>query len=363
MKNTRFLTLLVLMVFLGSVLTACTGGAGIVASWPGIFVDSASETAYLASGPYIYAVNLANGTEKWRFPDKAISGVSFYAPPALTDDGQLIEGAYDKKLYSVNLSSRQPNWTYAAATDKYIAQPLVVGSTIYAPNTDNTLYALDKTGALVWKSISGHALWSTPATDGKLIYAASMDHHVYAFKQENGSQVWKSDDLGGAVVGALALSPQGVMYIGTLGSKIMALDAASGKMLWQTPAKGWVWADPLIAGDLVIFSDLEGNIYALDAASGSIKWQIQPDLSANRAITAAPVVANDTLYVASQAGIIYAVDLATGNTKWNKTIGGKIYSNLALSGDKILIAPMEFTSALVAVDLQGNNSWSYTPAK
>jgi outer membrane protein assembly factor BamB len=351
------------MVILGSILSACTGGAGIVSSFPGVLVDSAAETVYLASGAHIYSVNLANGTERWRFPEKADGKITFYAAPALTEDGQLIQGSYDHKLYSLNVSTRQPNWTFTAASDVYVAQPLVVGNTIYAPNSNKTLYVVDKTGALIWKADAAHALWSTPATDGKLIYAASMDHHVYAFKQENGSQVWKSEDLGGALVGALALSPQNVLFIGTISSKMIALDAASGKTLWQTPAKGWVWADPLIAGDLVIFSDLEGNVYTLDAASGSIKWQIQPDTGANRAITAAPVVAKDSLYFASQAGMLYAVELATGNPKWNKTIGGKIYSDLTLDGERILIAPMEFTAALVAVDLQGNVSWSYTPAK
>jgi outer membrane protein assembly factor BamB len=239
----------------------------------------------------------------------------------------------------------------------------VVGGNIYAPNSDKSIYALDKTGALVWKTQATHAMWSRPVSDGKLLYAGSMDHRVYAFNQASGSQVWKSEDLGGALVGDLALSPQNVLFIGTLNSKMTALDATSGKTLWQTPAKGWVWADPLIAGDLVIFSDLEGNVYALDAASGAIKWQVQPDKGVNRAITAAPLVVENTLYFASDAGILYAVDLASGSPQWNQTIGGKIYSDLALSGDQILVAPMEFTASLVAVDLQGKTKWSYTPAK
>ncbi len=49
--------------------------------------------------------------------------------------------------------------------------------------------------------------------------------------------------------------------------------------------------------------------------------------------------------------------------QWNKTIGGKINSDLVLSGERILIAPLSFDFALVAVDLQGNVSWSYKPAK
>ncbi len=71
----------------------------------------------------------------------------------------------------------------------------------------------------------------------------------------------------------------------------------------------------------------------------------------------------DTLYFASQAGILYAVDLATGKPLWNKTIGGKIYSDLVLSGDKILIAPLEFDAALVAVDFQGNNQLVFYPGE
>ena len=191
-------------------------------------------------------------------------------------------------------------------------------------------------------------MWSRPVSDGTLIYAGSMDHHVYAFKQEKrqpGLEIGRPGRRAGGRPGAQP--EERVVYRHAQLADDRRLDAASGKTLWQTPAKGWVWADPLIAGDLVIFSDLEGNVYALDAASGSIKWQVQPDTGANRAITAAPVVVENTLYFASQAGILYAVDLATGSPLWNKTIGGKIYSDLALNGDHILIAPMEFTAALV----------------
>ncbi len=155
-------------------------------------------------------------------------------------------------------NTRQPNWTYAAATDVFVAQPLVVGNTVYAPNSDTTLYALDKTGALVWKANGDHAIWSTPVTDGKLIYAASMDHHVYAFKQENGSQVWKSDDLGGALVGEPGAQPEECDVYRHAGLErgspwMPPVEAASGRLLWQTPAEGLglgCSADRRRAGDL-----------------------------------------------------------------------------------------------------------------
>jgi outer membrane protein assembly factor BamB len=142
-----------------------------------------------------------------------------------------------------------------------------------------------------------------------------------------------------------------------------ALDAKTGKLIWKAATGGWVWSTPVIADNSVYFGDQDGTLFSLDAASGAVRWQIKPDQAENRAITSTPVIVGDTLYFASNAGILYAVDLATGTPRWNKTIGGKIYSNLVLSGETILITPSEFDSTLVAVDLQGNTRWSYAPAK
>jgi outer membrane protein assembly factor BamB len=216
---------------------------------------------------------------------------------------------------------------------------------------------------LRWTFESEQALWAKPLTDGKRIYIASMDHHIYALDPENGDEVWKTEDLKGAVMSSFVLSPEGILYVGTLGSNLLAVDASNGKILWEAAAKNWVWTKPLLANGTVYFGDQDGNVFALDAQTGAVRWQIQPDTTPNRAVISTPVLVEDTLYFGSQAGILYAVDAATGSVKWNKTIGGKIFSDLKLADDMILIAPLNFDAALVAVDLQGNNRWTFTPAK
>ena len=61
--------LFVLVVALAAVLlSGCTGQAGLRNSWPGLASDG--ETVYLASGQYLYAVNLEDGKEIWRYPAK-----------------------------------------------------------------------------------------------------------------------------------------------------------------------------------------------------------------------------------------------------------------------------------------------------
>jgi len=363
MQISKLLFMMIVVVIVGSILTGCTGGAGIASSWPGVLADPASETVYLALNTHVYAVNLANGAEKWRFPAKADNKISFFAPPVLSEDGQLIQGAYNHLIYSLNPQNGQQNWTFEQATDKFIGPALADGANFYVPNSNNTLYALNTNGNLRWNFSTTHALWAKPLTDGSRIFAASMDHYVYCLDPETGEQIWKTEDLGGAIVSSFAIDPQGVLYVGTIGADVAAVDSSNGKLLWQSPTKGWVWSKPIIQDETLFIADQDGNVFAMDSKNGAIRWEIRPDSGPSRGILSTPVVVDQTLYFASQAGILYAVNTATGAPVWNKTIGGKIYSDLILSGETILVAPLEFDAALLALDLQGNIRWTFTPAK
>jgi outer membrane protein assembly factor BamB len=47
----------------------------------------------------------------------------------------------------------------------------------------------------------------------------------------------------------------------------------------------------------------------------------------------------------------------------SKVIGGVIYSSPVINGDTILVAPTGFDALLVALNLDGNQKWTFTPAK
>src|SRR5512137_970838 len=135
--------LFVLVLFLSGCATGMTASG-----WHGMTVDA--KNAYIAGGPYVYAVNLQTGAQVWRFPEKASAANPFYARPALTSDGQLIVGGFDKKLYGLNLQTGQSNWTFTDARDRWIGGVLVADGMIYAPNADYKVYALNLQGVLQW---------------------------------------------------------------------------------------------------------------------------------------------------------------------------------------------------------------------
>ena len=364
MKKKKLLVFVFLLMTVA--LSACTGGSGLTTSWPGMTMDPARELVYVANGQQVFAVSLANGTEKWRFPVEPQNPPGFFAAPTLTPDGQLILGNYNKTLHSVSPETgveNQGSWPFLQATNRYIASPLADESGIYAPASDGTLYALDLTGKLLWSFTTEQSLWSTPLTDGKNIYQPSMDHRVYALDKETGQEVWKTDDLEGAIVGKPALGDDGVLYVGTFGSEVIAIETNSGQVKWRTAVSDWVWGGPAVESDTLYFGDLDGYFYALDGATGNKRWQIDGNGDNDTNITNPPLIVDGTVYYTVKNGTLYAVDVETGNPLWNQPVGGNLYGTPIDAGDSILVAPVNADALLYAVSPSGAIKWTFTPAK
>jgi outer membrane protein assembly factor BamB len=372
MKTSRLILLLSSLFIVSSLLSACAGGANTTTSWPGLTVNPDQPLAYLADAQFVYAVDLTNGTEKWRFPTKGDAKVTFYAAPTLTGDGQLIVGDYNKVLHSLDpltgVETQGKQWPFAQATDRYVASALSADQKVFAPNVDYSLYTLDLSGNPVWQFLTKAALWAAPAADGKYLYLASMDHNVYKLDAVTGQQVWATGDLGGAMIATPAIDPNGNLYVGTFNSELVAINGQNGTVLWRVPAVGWVWASPLLVGDTLYYGDLSGTVYAL-GLDGKVKWSVQPDsTSSHRAIVDKALVVNDIVYVSSETGTLYGLDINNGSIRLNKPIGGKLYTGPAAANDLILVAPMGLSVdknsiLLVALDSSGAQKWTFSPAK
>lgn len=348
------------MALLAVTLSACAGGTLVASGWPGISADG--ETAYVAFNTQVYAVNLNSGTEKWRFPLEEDSNITFYAAPAMTEDGQIIVGGYDTVLYSLNSLNGQSNWTFGQAEDRFVGSSLVSNDTIFAPNSDGALYALDTTGATKWAQplLAEKANWSKPATgiDCECVYMASMDHTVYAINPETGEQIWRSESLGGASVGIPAVSEDGYLYVGTFINEMVALDAKTGAIIWRIPTEGWAWASPVIDGDVLYFSDIAGNFYAIDRQTQAQLWRFE----AGSRIVGTPLVTEDGIYFTSEAGILHALT-HEGATRWTKNFEATLHTGPVAAGDLILVATDEDGLVLLALDAGGAQKWQYTPAE
>lgn len=351
MKKTWKIIVLVL-VLAAFLLTGCSG-IPLGTNWPGLAGSGGS--VYLSDSNNVYAIQSNNGTLMWKFPQESLR-VSFFAPVATVDETQIIVGDYTRTLYSINPKSGATNWTFTLAEGRYIGAALVTQDTIYVPNADYSLYALNLDGTLKWKFTTGQAVWAAPVTDGELIYFNSLDHYAYALSPDDGSLVWKTD-LQGPSVGAPALDG-GRLYIGMLDNGLDALDTSNGKLLWETATEDGIYGTPIYQDGKVFTADLSGTIYGIDAVNGNIVWQIKP----GGPIASSPVVFENGLIFTTELGQVVAVDLA-GEVLWTRPVTGTLNSSPVVANGVIVVAAFQGDNLLTAFDSTGTQVWSFNPPK
>jgi alcohol dehydrogenase (cytochrome c) len=157
------------------------------------------------------------------------------------------------QINAANVHAMVPKWVYqTAATGKFETTPLVVDGILYATGQDNRAFALDAhTGRPIW--LYQHELPS--------------DIRPCCGRVNRGVAV-----LGGKV------------FLGTLDAHVIALDAKTGAVVWDTVAadytKGYSFTlAPLAVKNLVIFGvsggeyGIRGFIDAYDADTGKLRWR------------------------------------------------------------------------------------------
>jgi quinohemoprotein ethanol dehydrogenase len=133
---------------------------------------------------------------------------------------------------------------------------------------------------------------------------------------------------------ATPLMHDGVLYVSTAWSKVLAFDAKTGALKWsydpEVPRETLVAAccdavnrGVALYGDKVYLATLDGDLVALGQADGKVAWrkQVVPDRK-SYTITGAPRVAKGKVFIGSGGaeyrarGFIAAYDWQTGEEAW-----------------------------------------------
>jgi outer membrane protein assembly factor BamB len=349
-------TLLLGLLLISSVLLAgCGSGSALTAaSWPGLSIDETN--AYLAYGPSVYAINLTTNRESWHYPQEPARTSSFFASPALSEEGLVIVGGYDNLVYALDPSAGgdvRSAWIFEGASDNIIGAPVVAGDIVLVPSADNNLYALDlSTGDPVWTQpfSTDEALWSAPLVEGDVIYLASLDHHVYAIDLDTGTELWSTEPLNGAIADTPMLVGN-LIIVGTFNSQLVGVDSERrGEIAWTFDTSGWVWGSPTVADDLAFFGDYTGVAYAVDITDGQEVWRKTLD----GPITTTPALGDELIFFVTEAGTVYAFETDSREPFWtsNPVLEGRLLSDPVLTGDTLLVASMESPCVISAIDTE-----------
>ena len=134
------------------------------------------------------------------------------------------------------------------------------------------------------------SLETTPIVVNGVMYITTSFSHVYALNAVTGQQIWHyKHKMGPITTYCCGPNNRGVavvgdkVYLGTLDAKLVALDAKSGKVVWETqiaePEKGYseTMAPTVVNGKVLIGTNggeygIRGFVKAFDAESGKLLW-------------------------------------------------------------------------------------------
>jgi alcohol dehydrogenase (cytochrome c) len=122
------------------------------------------------------------------------------------------------------------------------------------------------------------------------------------------------------------------MFVTEPPNRILALDAASGRVLWtysrELPSRLPLCCGPVnrgvaLLGDNVFVGTLDGHLISLDASSGKVEWDVKvADQSLGYSITGAPLAVEDMIVTGvgggefGVRGFVDAYDAASGKRRW-----------------------------------------------
>ncbi len=176
--------------------------------------------------------------------------------------------------------------------------------------------------------------WRTTGGDvGKSHHSTLTD--ISAANVASLGLAWSADLGTNRVLEATPIVIDGVMYTSGVAGRAYAFDAATGKPIWSFTPKVDMQVNRTVCCDManrgvavakgkVFVAALDAQLYALDAKTGKILWQANTVNDPHRGInsTGAPEVAGDVVLIGNGGaeydvrGYVSAYDLETGKLKW-----------------------------------------------
>jgi len=163
--------------------------------------------------------------------------------------------------------------------------------TRYAPATQiNTKNVKSLRPAFVFQTEVVESMETAPIVVDGVMFLTTSFNHVYAVDATSGTEMWHyKHKMGPITTFCCGPNNRGVaisgdrLFMGTLDSKLVALDAKTGKLLWETqigdPEKGYseTMAPVVVDGKVLIGTNggeygIRGFVKAFDASDGKELW-------------------------------------------------------------------------------------------
>jgi outer membrane protein assembly factor BamB len=278
---------------------------------------------------FLYRLDAGSGAVRWKV---SIEGTPVNRVPigqpgsrfernasgAVLDSGRLYVGTHDGHVLALDPRDGARRWAFKAG-DTVLSTPAAHGGRVYFGSFDGFVYAVDAaTGTLAWKYDTKGPVVSTPAVHDGRVIVGSRSYDLLALDAVSGARLW-TRYIWFSWVESSAVVRDGVAYVGSSdAARLFAIDARTGRSVWELPTGGWPWGEPAVAGGRVFIGSAgdaeymvkhEGSFIAVDRATGRMAWRFAvppPAGKGQSGFVGSAAAADGRVFVGGLDGRVYA---------------------------------------------------------
>jgi outer membrane protein assembly factor BamB len=265
--------------------------------------------------------------------------------------------------------------TGSSSYGRLTASPIVAEGKVFTLDTEGRLTAFSSSGSSAWRTSltptgeKGYkGFGGGLAAEGGRVFAATGYGWVVAVDAGSGKKIWEKNLS--SPMRASPTAANGKVVVVTADGIVYALSTADGQELWNyrgLPERSSILsnASPAIDGDIVVVPYPSGEIVALRISDGQPAWT--DSLARTRTASslssmsdaARPVIDGGTVYAVGHAGRMIATSVRSGERLWSLNVPGIQAPYVA--GDFVFV--VDTGAQLLAIDRkQGKVAWSTTLA-
>jgi len=233
---------------------------------------------------FVYAVDAGTGKKIWQYETESHVNSS----PVISE-GILYIGSNDMSCYALNAETGRFRLRMKVA--EVISAPVVKDSTVYF-TSHNYLFAMDgrarnwpyehdfrpwwlqfyafhlapppppRSGVMWGMRIAISNSNTTPVLEGNYIYTTG-DNKVLKIDLSTRKNVWTPPFAAGAMINSSPALANNVIYVGCDNGRLYAIDAETGKGLWDFRTGAKITSSPTYANGVVYVTSWDRKIYAI----------------------------------------------------------------------------------------------------
>jgi outer membrane protein assembly factor BamB len=154
----------------------------------------------------------------------------------------------------------------------------------------------------------------------------------------------------------------GRLFLPTWDGRFLALDAATGRVLWRHRSGRCGWGSPVVWRGLVITTYIghkcsspipgtDGEVVAYAAGTGAVRWRFRLG-----PCESSPLVVNGRVYVGDWHSHVYGLDATSGQPAWRFTTAGAVKGSLSYDDGRVFIG--DYASHVYALQARsGRQVW------